>query len=246
MSIAQSAIRFKQLREELGITQSAFAKLLGVKATTADIERGKVKISGKVIKELLKQYQINPLWIYGESRDKYLVPKKADVAPRVVTVNDQGLENILLVNAKAAAGYADNVLTPDFYEDLPAFSVPLPSYRNASFRGFQVEGDSMTPAINSGDWILAKGISNVEEIKDGQIYVIVEKESIRIKKIQKAKEGLNLISYNQEYPTVHVPLKEVQEIWEFHSKLSTELNTQLNSDLLRDIKTDLEEIKGRL
>ena len=185
ITLEKSAQRFKQVREELGFTQSAFAERLQIKKTTADIERGKVKISGKIVSQLLKDYHINPLWLYGDSKQKYLQPKNQDVAPKIITVNDQGAENILLVNVKAAAGYADNIQEPEFYEDLPAFTVPLPAYRNTSFRGFQVEGDSMMPAIQPGDWILAKAITNVEEIKNGKVYVVVEQESVRVKKVQK-------------------------------------------------------------
>ena len=41
--------RFTDIRRELGYTQTEFAQLLGVKNTTADIERGRTKLSGKVV-----------------------------------------------------------------------------------------------------------------------------------------------------------------------------------------------------
>ena len=55
------ARRFKKVREQLNHTQQSFAELLQIGNTTADIERGKTKISGKIVMELLKQFQINPL-----------------------------------------------------------------------------------------------------------------------------------------------------------------------------------------
>jgi len=141
MSLSQTANRFKQVREELGYTQSAFAKILGIKSTTADIERSKVKITGSIVKDLLSKFSINPLWLYGESKQQYLNISSQNVAPRVITVDSQGAENILMVNAKAAAGYPGSIDDQQFYNDLPAFSFPLAEYRNTSFRGFQVEGD---------------------------------------------------------------------------------------------------------
>ena len=54
--------RFKKLRESLNETQQSFAEKLGIKGSTADIERGKSKITGSIVAELLKQYKINPLW----------------------------------------------------------------------------------------------------------------------------------------------------------------------------------------
>ena len=67
----------------------------------------------------------------------------------VVTVDQAGKENIVLVSAKAAAGYPNNIGDAQWFESLPAFTIPLPEYRNATFSGFQVDGDSMTPALQS-------------------------------------------------------------------------------------------------
>lgn len=61
--ITTEAKRFKELREEFGFTQQAFAELLNAGTTTADIERGKTKISGKIVTILMGQFQINPLWL---------------------------------------------------------------------------------------------------------------------------------------------------------------------------------------
>jgi SOS-response transcriptional repressor LexA len=246
MPLSVAAQRFKQLREELGYTQSAFAERLGIKNTTADIERGKVKITGHIVKDLLSQFNVNPMWLYGDSKQQYLNIQSQNVAPQVVSVDNQGLENILMVNVKAAAGYSGNINDQQFYNNLPAFSFPLPEYRNTSFRGFQVEGDSMSPAILENDWILAKALSNIDELKDGDIHVVVEDESVRVKKVRKLEDTLQLISLNKEYSTVEIAKSSVKELWVFHSKISKDVDTQLHGDMLRDIKSDLEEIKNKL
>ena len=44
MAIDEEFRRFKQIREELSLTQAAFAEELGISATTADIERGRTRI----------------------------------------------------------------------------------------------------------------------------------------------------------------------------------------------------------
>ena len=48
--------RFISLRKSLGYTQKTFAACLGIPNTTADIERGKTKLSGKIVVELIKQF----------------------------------------------------------------------------------------------------------------------------------------------------------------------------------------------
>lgn len=243
-----SAKRFKQIREEQGFTQAAFAERLSIKSTTADIERGKMKISGAVIMELLQQYHVNPLWLYGRSERKYLNPEQVDVSPKVITVDNIGKENILLVQAKAAAGYADNLGDTEYYEELPTFTVPLPEYRNASFRGFQVEGDSMSPSIQHGEWVLAKAVSNMSEVRTGQIYVLVQAEGLRVKEVRKEDDDskLTLISHNAAYQSVEIETGSLQEIWEYHSKLSIGFQENSAVEMLRGIYGEIAELKRLL
>ena len=61
--ITIAAKRFKKVREEQNYTQQAFADFLELGNSTVDIERGKTKIPGKVVMSLLKNFQINPLWL---------------------------------------------------------------------------------------------------------------------------------------------------------------------------------------
>ena len=155
---------FVEIRRELGFTQSEFAKILGIPNTTADIERGRTKLSGKVVMELLGRFKINPLWLFGESEQKHLATSNTNVIPKVVTVDSSDKENMVLVNAKAAAGYPQNIQDASWYRQLPAFDIPLPEFRNATYRGFQVEGDSMLPNLRPGEWVLAKAVEKLEDI----------------------------------------------------------------------------------
>lgn len=243
------ALRFKMLREELRYTQQAFAELLEIPSTTADIERGKSKISGKVVAGLMKHFQINPLWLFGESKDKYLKkPESTDVSPRVITLNSQANENILLVNQKAAAGYPQNIQDPGWYEKLPAFDLPLPQYRNATYRGFQVEGDSMLPRIHPGDWVIGKATPSLNEVIDNRVYVVVLSDSLLVKKLQKVagKFKVKLISFNESYLPVEVSFNEIQELWLVNSKLTFGIESSEESNLMKELKESMQELKNQL
>jgi len=243
-----SAQRFKQIREELGFTQSAFAERLKIKSTTADIERGKMKISGPVIMELLQQHHINPLWLYGRSERKYLNPEEVQASPKMITVDNVGHENILLVNAKAAAGYAGNLGDEIYYGELPTFTVPLPEYRNASFRGFQVEGDSMSPSIQHGEWVMAKAVSDISEVRNGNIYVLVQQEGIRIKEVQLSEDHrlMTLVSHNTAYRSDEIESTSLQEVWEYHSKLTIGRHQNSTAEMLRGIYDEIAELRKQL
>src|SRR5690554_8175599 len=117
------AQRFKQLRIELGYTQQAFANLLDIGVTTADIERSKTKITGKVVADLMSRFNINPLWLYGQRHSKYVTAFTGDVSPKVITLDPTVAENMVMVNQKEAAGYPHNVKDAERYQSLPRFKI---------------------------------------------------------------------------------------------------------------------------
>lgn len=226
----QTIQRFKQIREENHFTQSDFAKKLEIKNSTADIERGKTKISGKVVTKLLKEFGVNPLWLFGESEQKEITLHTGEVSPKVITLDTDNNENIVLVNVKAAAGYPQHVADVSWYQQLPAFDIPLPEYRNATYRGFQIEGDSMLPILEPKEWVIGKAVNNLSEVRTNAIYVVVLEDGVVVKKIRKSKESstITLVSLNSEYLPYTIQAHQIVELWEVNSKLS--FNIDANSE----------------
>lgn len=239
--------RFTDVRRELGYTQAEFAKVLGISNTTADIERGRTKLSGKVVTELLKQFKINPLWLFAESELQYLETSNTSVIPKVVTVDSADNENMVLVNAKAAAGYPQNIQDTSWYKQLPAFDLPLPEFRNASYRGFQVEGDSMLPNLKPGEWVLAKAVEDITHVSPNKIYVIVLQDAVLVKKIEKTptSNNITLISLNETYPPYEVEPHQIQEIWQVNSKITFGIDATTEKGLLRQLQESMEELKSQ-
>ncbi len=240
--------RFIEIRRSLGYTQAEFAALLGVSTTTADIERGRTKLSGKVVSELLKQFKINPLWLFGESEQKYLESSNTSVIPKVVTVDSSENENMVLVNAKAAAGYPQNIQDTTWYRQLPAFDLPIPEFRNATYRGFQVEGDSMLPNLKPGEWVLAKAVEDVKDVNPNKIYVVVLQDSVMVKKIERPPNSnqLILISLNETYPPYLIEPYQIQELWQVSSKITFGVDATTENGLLRQLQESMEELKKQL
>ncbi|MDX1362631.1 XRE family transcriptional regulator [Arenibacter latericius] len=240
--------RFTEIRRELGFTQAEFAKLLGVSNTTADIERGRTKLSGTVVAQLLKQFNVNPLWLYGDSIHKNLSTANSSVMPKVVTVDSSDNENMVLVNAKAAAGYPQNIQDTSWYRQLPAFDIPLPEFRNATYRGFQVEGDSMLPNLRPGEWVLAKAVEGLQDISPNKIYVVVLQDAVLVKKIERSPDPteISLISINENYPPYRVKTNELQELWQVGSKITFGVDATSESGLLRQLQESMEELKSQI
>ena len=241
--------RFKKIREEQGYTQQAFAELLGIKSSTADIERGKIKLSGTVVMQLLNQFGVNPLWLFGKSIEVHLRLDQSDVSPKVIAVDPSGEDIILLVNQKAAAGYPNNVQDMGWVGQLPAFHIPLPEYRNATYRGFQVEGDSMLPNIRPNEWVLGRAVQSVNEVSDSKIYIVVLFDSVLVKKLQKipgVTKKVRLISLNSEYLPIEIAVKDIQELWQVNSKLTFGVDEPNESSLLRELQASMNELKSQL
>ena len=240
--------RFTDIRRELGYTQTEFAKLLGVKNTTADIERGRTKLSGKVVSELLRQFKINPLWLFGESDQKHLDTSKTSVIPKVVTVDNSDNDNMVMVNAKAAAGYPQNISDTSWYRQLPAFDMPIPEFRNATYRGFQVEGDSMLPNLRPNDWVLARAIEHIDYVSANKMYVVVLQDSVMVKKIERKPNSNNitLVSLNETYPPYEIKPFQIQEIWEVSSKLTFNVDATTETGLLKQLQESMDELKKQI
>lgn len=240
--------RFTDVRRDLGFTQTEFAKQIGVSNTTADIERGRTKLSGKVVVELLKQYKINPLWLFGESTQQYIETSSTSVIPKVVTVDSADNENMVLVNAKAAAGYPQNIGDTSWYKELPAFDMPLPEFRNATYRGFQVEGDSMLPNLKPGEWVLAKATESIEDVNPNKIYVVVLQDAVLVKKVIRMPNSPNvtLVSLNESYPPYAIEPFQIQEIWEVNSKITFGIDATTEKGLLKQLQESMEELKSQI
>ncbi|ALM20914.1 hypothetical protein JCM19294_2496 [Nonlabens tegetincola] len=241
------AKRFKIIREELGKTQSEFAQLLGAGSSTADIERGKKKITGSVVVELLKQFQINPMWLYGTSYNKKL-DTSASTSPKVVTLDSNERENMIMVPIKASAGYASNVQDTDWYNELPAFNIPLPQYKEGSYRAFQVKGDSMLPVLQPKEWVMGKAVESMAAANNNRIHVVVTPDSVLVKKLRKTESSreVYLISLNREYPVIEQPVEEITELWEVNSKLSFDLEVREGQEAMISLQEGLESLREEI
>lgn len=171
--------------------------------------------------------------------------------PLVVTVDNTGRENILMVNSKAYAGYTTNVQEKEYLRKLPAFGMPLPEFRNGTYRCFQASGQSMEPTIWNGDWLIGEYLDDwPSRLRDGYIYIIVTQDTLLVKRIlNRLHQGKLIIqSDNEAYPTQVLEPEEVQEVWYLKAKLSFQFpNTRF--EVLKEIsnlKADVELLRREI
>lgn len=139
--------------------------------------------------------------------------------PKVITIDTQGNENMVMVPVKARAGYLLGYGDPEFIQTLPAYR--LPGLNNGTFRIFEVEGLSMYPTLNIGDLVIGSNIDQMGLIRDDRIHIIVTKnEGVLVKRVlnrlnQDDKLILKSDNYKDRdlYPPIVCDPVDVLEIW---------------------------------
>jgi len=239
---------YKQYSESIGIKPQSLNDIKG--------ERRAVTV--EIIYNTCKTYNVNNDFIFfGEGTP--LKKEKKQVNNSIITVEkESGKENIALVSTKAAAGYADRFIEPEFYKDLPTFSLPSSRFRNGTFRAFEISGDSMSKRINNGDWVIAQKLESPQTIIDNYIHIVVLENEVVCKRILNRVEGrgrLRLKSDNPTYQDYEVEMEEVKEIWQVKCSLSFDLSNP-DFDMMQvvnkleneffDFRKEFEEVKKRV
>ncbi|MCC9072483.1 helix-turn-helix domain-containing protein [Flavobacterium sp. F-65] len=170
--------------------------------------------------------------------------------PKLVTVDSSGKDNVVLVPAKAAAGYLVGYGDSEFVQSLPTFS--LPNIQNGTFRMFQTSGHSMFPTLCDGCYVVAEWVENwYKDIKDNRVYVIVSNDGILVKRVLnrlKKYDNLYLKSDNRkEYPNISLEPHQIKEVWAVKMHLSFELpDPAVLYDRVGDLEAEIDHIKSLL
>lgn len=219
--------RIRGIRKHRKLTQTEMATELGITQTSlSQLEAGKNGISYEVFKALCERFDVDPTWLMDGVGEMYrsanATKKTGSVMPLVVTVESDGDENIVLVNAKAAAGYLQHQQDPEYMASLPSFR--LPGYYGKTYRAFEVQGSSMLPAIVPGDILIGSYEDALSHIRNGSLYIIVLHDgSIVVKRVRAS--GFNrfeLSSDNKEYQPYEVSAEEIAQVWQVEGRITRE------------------------
>lgn len=238
--------RLQIIRETLGFTIKDFTERLAFPSYES-IETDVNDLPGALVAKLMQEFSINPLWLYGESNLRFL-DTSFNTAPIFIALDEAEEEGIIMVNEKASAGYAQNILDKDWYKELPSMKLPLPNYRNASYRGFKVQGDSMTPNINPGDWVIGKSVPSIAELNYGKIYIVVLRDAVVVKQVIEANKKADTIllhSTNPEYENLMVSVNDVQELWEVSSRLTFAVGVSKQNNLRKELQESMQSFTDR-
>jgi len=252
----------KLLRSRKKLTQDQLSVALEIKRSTLNnYENG---ISGPSIQSLvllsdyfhvaidtllrvdLAKLQERQLYELEHGQDVFL--KGSNLRVMATTVDRQNRDNIELVSEKAKAGYTNGFSDPEYISELPVFQLPFLSSER-KYRTFQISGDSMLP-VPDGAWITGEFVHDWNEIKTGDMYVVLTlNEGLVFKQLKNelAEHGhLQLISLNPAYRTYQLGATEIREIWKFVHYISREVaEPQLtDNQISQQLKELTEEVRG--
>lgn len=216
------ALDVKQLREAAGLSQQDLADKTGIpKDRLAKWEQGKGRPKSTdtaILMKFFKEYVPQET-----STDNVAVPKDF-ITQRRDRKNNDNIFLVPLVPVRAQAGYSRGFNQTDFVNKLEKYPMlPGVDYRGGEWRYFEIEGDSMHPTFEPGQFILANQILREDwhDIKDFHVYVIVADENVMIKRLakKKGKDYLVVISDNEKYDQTPLLIDSIKELWKFRRKI---------------------------
>lgn len=257
MSYLASNLRF--LRRQKNITQHDLADQLDVQRTMISAYedgRSEPKLSTLLKLGELLDVGVEELLEHDIEKLGRIALQKRRVNILTIATDENEKENITLVGQKASAGYLNGYADPEYMETLPQFHLPNLS-RQATYRAFELSGDSMLPLI-PGTIVIGGYVEQLNQIKSGKTYVLVtQTEGVVYKRVFNYLEEngkLFLVSDNEHYKPYEIKGKDVLEIWEAKAFISTDFPNPGDKkkpitlddlgEMIRDIHADLRKIRG--
>jgi len=202
----------KTLRKERNLSRTDISKSLGMgEMSYGKIERGEVSIN------LEKLYRFAE--IFGiEAEDILMYGKDKEIEIKA----KQG--NITYVPVKAQAGYLTELLNDVNNEDCITFDLPF--FRGSNLFMLDVEGDSMNPTVNHGDYAIVRKIENQLDVKYGIPYIVESIDGRAMKRLYSSSEDdrITLKSDNEVYEPYTMLKESVLSIWEVKGFMSKDLS----------------------
>lgn len=114
----------------------------------------------------------------------------------IIEINPEAAKtNTLIADVHASAGFGGIIESSTALEQLPAIHLPnAPQGLNIAF---QVNGDSMHPTIRHLDFVAGNKITDIDNIRDGCTYIIVNRdEGVLCKRIYRLGSDWQIVSDN--------------------------------------------------
>jgi hypothetical protein len=228
-SSGNQATRLTELRRKTDYTLRDVESMLrasGIEVGVSYSQLGKlekdpsIRIKHSILVQLARIYETTPEYIENGTPPSRSPFNK--MPPRIVTTDNLGRNVILKVPIPAQAGYMQHIGDQSYLGELKAYS--LPGFENGVFRMFEVKGDSMEPIFHEGDWVVGSHVEDASQIKNNDIYIIVTRDGICIKRVVNEVDRRGVLIINSENPAYTPDVifaEDVLEMWAFELKMTS-------------------------
>jgi transcriptional regulator with XRE-family HTH domain len=236
-------INLKYLRQKHKLSQQVLAGEMNIPRTTlGDYERGKTEPNLEMLVKMSEYFEVklDDLLRKNLSHGDLEVLRNKDLRVLAITVDSENKGNIELVDTKAEAGYLDSFHDPEYIRELPKIS--FPSIPEGTYRGFEIQGDSMLP-VEPGSMVICSYVEHLDHIKEDRTYIVVSKqEGLVYKRLRHDKQNqqLVLISDNELYLPYTISYSEIAEVWQYYAHLSFSDAKQTTSNKLEEKINDIQ------
>jgi len=251
------------LLKALDMNANEFAKALGYKAPEKvyAMIKNKNRPSYDTLNDIFRLFpQINTDWLVNEHSTQPMLKEDA-IDEKTVTLY-RPLETweekkmIPLVDKHAYASWIEGFSNVERDSLMHVYLSDL--IPGNSYVAVRIYGDSMYPTVADSDIVITSLISNLFEIKNNNIYVIVTNESVFCKRVINLGNKLQLRSDNKAHPSFSVEAQDVRGVWEVKRRITahfaspidmeeriseTERNTYHLEQELQKVLRELQDVK---
>lgn len=180
--------KLKEIREKTGLNQKEFANVCGIPSTTYNqYENGKREPDVQTLELLANKLNVSIDEIFGreeKTKKGYRIPVFGNVAAGIPI---SAIEDIV-----------------DYEE------ISENDFDGGEYFGLVIKGDSMEPRMTTGDVVIVRSQSTIE---NGEIaIVLVNGDEATCKKIKKTPEGVILLSNNPNYEPLFYSNKQIEQL----------------------------------
>jgi phage repressor protein C with HTH and peptisase S24 domain len=224
----------RQFVMELGYSPQSWSKVL----------KEERDVTVELIRKAIERFSFNPSYIFSGLGEPLLNKGHSQAPVLAVAVDEKDEERIIHVPVSAQAGYLDQFNDPVFIKELPSFSLPGFEFKHATYRAFDIAGDSMEPSIYQGEMVVCSYVDQdlwLHNIRNDYVYIIVTRGDVVIKRVRnqiRNNATLLLCSDNTFYDPYEVHVDDIREIWYVKMKISPFAHAKVTSRVNMEDKFD--------
>jgi transcriptional regulator with XRE-family HTH domain len=255
MSIIGKNIR--KIRTVKKLSQASFAELFNLARPSVgayEEERSEPKIEtviqiasyfGISIDSLLtKELTINDLYNFNIHLEQDV---KAITHEKKIETDTNFIKSVLVPGDKQIE-YIVHLNNRDFLSSLPKLLIPKHHHKN--IRAFEMVSDDMHNnfhGLNLGDLVLAQKMNSPYQFVDNQLYVLITKEKIIIRRVIHGKDALNLVPDNPNFNKTEIKKGIVLEGWEVIGYFSQKIEApSLISERILHLENQFDTLSKRI